>query len=748
MISPIVGVPGIALAGLLLLSAIGSGPAVRLAGTPLVAPALGLALVTGVLTTVAYLTPLGVVGPLLLIASALGSLVWAVSATGQRRLPSSRGLIAAAGASLSGLVLASAPALGHRTYGPVNLHFNDSWFYASVDWFLRDNRLGGPIVSPEIYPPNSVVEYVQAFDVRVGIDVWQASLSALLGLDPGAVQSGAQASTVAIISLTAYALARCVLRASRVWSLVAALASLSPITVQLLADPRPANLAAIAIAPVGLTFGARALSPWGCRNDALVAGIAASGLLVTYTEHSPTVVLTAALGWLVALVVSSQRRSLVWTTIRRIPLVVVTALAVSPLGVLRALEYARVLGSGDNTGSPSKAGVSLEALPVLLAGTFHLHELDQIEDLGPLATAGLYNVTFLALGIGLIGSLWIARRSPRSVLLLPAVAVVIVSAGLYLYFAVRGGCGDCVYKSVTLSPVFTAVIIVAAAQGVWRSGRGNLVFRAAVATCLAAYLGLVVRGQAELIRGSDRAQAVARNQVYDIPTAIAGLPSAPVLIEGASSTSDFEPFFHGPEMLYLLGRDRSHPLRYEKTLSALISGFNLPSEPYDTDYRYVVSGYPGLRTDRRTIKDFGEYVLQEREEVDVLVLQSAGARDPRYRRSAAIPWIRGPFAIRAAGVERGGTLVLRFTGGVVPATRFAVAGYRTQQIPSGRPGEVLLCADVPRGTRMADMTIVPGDFSVTTAPRQEVDGPVLSPKGVGLAGWTWRDSRHKCAPDL
>jgi hypothetical protein len=481
----------------------------------------------------------------------------------------------------------------------------------------------------------------------------------------------------------------------------------------------------------------------GARSDAAIAGIAASGLIVTYTEHAPTFVFGGVVAWILLLSGSRNKTQFFRLTASRVSLAIAVAVILSPLGFLRAVRYSEVLAAGSSTGSPPQAGVSLSTLPVLLTGTLHLHELDEVASMGVLETVGIYDITFAILGLVFLAAAT-TSGGPRNQLVLPAASVIAVSGVLYSYFQLKGGCGDCVYKSVTLAPVFLAVAIASAVQLLWASRGGSTVVRLFTAAVIVAYGGLLLRGQAALVRGADRVEAATAFDSYAIPQAIQDLPDGPVLVEGAASTADFEPFFHGPEILYLAGRSSRHPLRYESTTRDLVTGFGLPQEPFASDYRYIATAFPGLETDRERVESFGEYAVDRRASGDVAVLQSSGTRDPSYRGVAAIPWLRGPITLRVSGIATGARLVLRFTGGVVPSTSFAVLDLAVQQRSSRRPGNKLVCVTLPPSERPTDVTIVPGEFSSPPVPRDEVDGPVPVPKGIGLAAWSLRPVASEC----
>jgi hypothetical protein len=195
LITPLIGVPALAVLALLILTAIGVGPATRLTSNVYLSPVLGLGIATAVLTTVAHVLPLGTVGPLVILVAAGLSLTWALRHR-QTTSTSWKDVIGSTTAVVGGLLLAVAPALGQRSYGPVNLHFNDSWFYASLDWFLQSNRIGADIAVPIETPPLAVVSFVETFHTRIGIDAWQAAFAATVRLDPVLIQSAAQATTV------------------------------------------------------------------------------------------------------------------------------------------------------------------------------------------------------------------------------------------------------------------------------------------------------------------------------------------------------------------------------------------------------------------------------------------------------------------------------------------------------------------------------------------------------------------------
>lgn len=732
LITPMIGVPTLWLLSLVVISAVGVGPALRLTNNLALAPALGLTICTSVGVSIAYVFPLHLAGPIFLLVTVALSVAWAAPTL--RRIHVNLTVFAGSVALLLlGGASALYPALGHHSYGPVDLVFNDSWFYAGMDWWMQHHKLTDAVGNPSQLPALAIPQGIQATHTRVGIDAWQSSFASLVGVDPVVIQSALMATTVAVIVLTTAALLRIFAKLRPLYCALGAIFALSPITVQLFIDPRPANLAAIVFAPIILFFGARGLTALGTKKDMVIAGCASIGLLTTYPEHGPTVVFAAASMFVLAVAVVDRRRAFLTRAVRRVAVGASVAVGLCPPGVYRAWEYAHRLGSGNATGAPRLAGVRISTLPPLLMGTLHLHELDEVSHFSVFKTLATYDVAIAVAGVIVFSAgTSIGRRRRATIESFVPLVVIIVSSTLFGYFQLKGGCGDCVYKSVTLTPVFLSVgIVVGIAHFLHRRvGRVGVV---ALLLLAAGILSFQIRGQYELQKGDQRTTGFAQDNTVTLAAKVKKLPKGGVLVEGSGNTSGFQPFFHAPEMFYLLGRDPNHPLSFDQQYSGLVGGTGLSPAEDRTDYEYVVTGYPGMVTSRTPIEVSGEYAITIRAPQDLVVRDAGGTRDPEFRGPAAIPWLQGALPLRVANVSQGATILLTLTGaGTTAAPVGASEPFRS--LPSRARGQSRICVSVPRGRSIRDFVVTsaaqPGSFVPN-----EVDGPPPVRKIVGLAGW-------------
>lgn len=733
MVPAEIGVPALAALHVLMLAAVGIGPSLVLlrdraeVGLAL-SPAVGLAISAAVLTTVALIVPLRVAGPVVVLGLVVlsGALAWRA-----RPWPGA-GLVwpgAAVGAGALGF--ACLPALlGADTYGPVDLYFADSWFYIPVNQFLADSALSSRPASPAQWPWLAFPLRVHEEDTRVGIDVVQAALFALGGTSPARGALAAQASLAGIVPLATYGAARAMLGAQhRGWAAFAAVAAMTPVTVQLFADPRPANLAAMSLVVLLVLAAGVALSGPALRRPAVLTGIAASGIAVTYTEHVPTLLLGVGAGLVVMLVIDEDRRR----AARRIGILAGiaagAAILLSPLGLVRAVEYAIRLGDGAIVGGPAIEGVRLRTLVPLFGGTIHQYQLDVLGDWTATRKLLTYGLALGALGIAGLGVLRCRRAAlPGAVVLCGT--IVAASIALYTWFQLRGECSYCVAKTATISPPLVALagtfgLLVLSREATDQGVRGTV----AVATAL--WLGFVLVSGLGLIRATERTPMRLDDRDHEITAAVRGLPPGPLLVEGAESGPDVAPFFDVPAALYLTSVT-GRLVRYPEVGLAYLFGAGLPTTSYAPDYRYVLSRFPGMRTDRRPLRRFGQYGLYERAEVDVLVIAQQ-ARDVLDLRDEAIPWLRGPVTLRVAGADRGAAVHLSLRGTDVARATFSVSAGR---VKAGPPGEATrdVCVWVPPGAAVRDITFVVNGLSLPETPRRPVELPARSPRAAGIDG--------------
>ena len=735
--TPYIGAPALAFLFLLVLIALGLGVASRLARAQppalLLAPALGLGLGTTVLTTLSSLSPLAIAGPIALV---LG-MAFSLAATDWRTIPNLRrvpfSLFTAVGITVLAIGLALVPVLAHGTYGPVNLYFMDSWFFVAADEYLTRGTLNGqPVGSPSTDPTFATVAAIQRAHSRLGVDALQASLFELTRTRTIAGQYPVQAAYIAVVGLTTYGIARLATDLRRVPSAAAAVLAITlPITVELWVDPRPANLVAVILGPVLLLFGARSVLTGG-RADAYVAGIALGGIVVCYVEHLPTLTLAAIVlafvGFIVPVVGRSQYVRRMGATVG---LACAIAFVLSPPGWLRAFQYAKTLEAG--VGGPPLPGLDAAAIGVLLAGTAHVYELSRIPLTAPLRAAVLLNITACALllcGLGILQS----RRGPAVVAAAVYGSILVVSGALAAYFRLFGNCGDyCVQKALTLSSPAVAVTVVLGIVSCWRllPPRSTL-WRLLAATVIVAYVGFIGRASIGLLRGAAAVPMAVDQRDFAISEEIARLPKrSPVLVEGAESVGDIAVFFDIPAALEL-ARSREHPLRYDKSLGGALAGGTFAGDPFREDYRYVLSRFPGLRRDdRRTLKVFGQYALQQRTSTtDVALVASGGTRDPYVKGSDAVPWLRGPLTLRLVGVDAGIAVRVTAVGSAADSITWSASGARVRSRVTR--GQTLICASVLPGPPVRDVVLIPEGLSLPQPAREPTQRFQRPPRAVGI----------------
>jgi hypothetical protein len=366
-------------------------------------------------------------------------------------------------------------------------------------------------------------------------------------------------------------------------------------------------------------------------------------------------------------------------TVRRLPLVLVTAVALSPLGFVRAsITPASWLAATTPAAHPSW-GIARDA-----ARAHCRHATPPRTRPGPhlgpsRRSASTRDSTDLALAV--IGSLVAVREVERSFVLLPAVAVLAAPRRSTSTSTAKAGAGTASTKRHVIARILGHGsrrwgVLALAARG------GGPVLRFALAILLVAYCGLLVRGQTVLVQeptestrllrtrstGSGHRQRTSRQH---------GAAGWALQVQPTSNRS-----FTDRRCCTYLGE--TLPTRSVTTAHyGLITALGCrSSRTRRLPLRRV--GISGLQSNRRTVQDSANMFLQERARPMSPCSRVPCARSA-YRRTAAIPWVRGPFG-SGAGVEDGAILMLRLTGGVVPTTNFAVARTR----PNRSPADVLV----------------------------------------------------------
>jgi hypothetical protein len=747
MLPPEIGAPLLALLYVTLLAATGLGPSMvllrgRVDAALAFAPVVGLAVTSGILSTVAYVVPLRVAGPVVLVVLVLASAVMAWRC--RARVPARQAFPVVA-LGVLGVAAACIPMWQRSgSYGPIDLHFADSWFYIPIDHFLAGHRLGEAPVDVAAHPWLATLTGVSANHTRVGVDVVETSMFALTATTPVRGVMAAQAALAALVPMATYGLARLIIgQRPRRWGIAAGVLALSPIVVQLFIDARPANLAALSLAVAFVGGAGLAVSRNGSSRDAVLVGVLACGMAVCYTEHLAVLVAATAATAVAALVAGPKRAALLRVIAQRSAVAFAVAIALSPLGIWRAASYALKLGDGSVVGGPALEGVHLRTAGPWVAGLLHQYDLAAPDSWGPLRTTLVYDVTIAVFALALLGVLRL-RRSALPAALALAGGLVATSLAEFAYFQLKGDCSYCVQKSITLAPPFLSVTVVFGGLVLWAALHGSR-WRLGLAATAAAWFVLMVTATVGLISATANSPMRLDDRDADIADAVQGLPrDASVLIEGSESGPDLTPFFDVAAALYLVS-STGHPVSYPEGATGFVGGPGLSPKPFRADYGYVLSRFPGMATSRRIIRRFGQYALYARPRVDAAIVNATAVRDPRDTGPMAVPWLRSFLPLRVSGTTGGVVVRAEVSGSAVSAATFSSSTGRLVASPRGTAPRTL-CLWLPPGASTRDVSLIVNGLNVPETPRRIVDAPARSPRAAGVTSLRARSaSRNPCS---
>ena len=651
---------------LVIFGAVGSGPAFVLARSAesrlLLAPALGLAIAASLLTTVSLVMPMHTAAWAVLVPAAVISLVVAIWQLRRDRVIAARGTVIATAFVVAGLLLAAAPAIDRGTAGPFGLGVYDAWGYVHADlWLQGHSLLDDPPADAGRWDLSLAYGHALTEDnTRIGVSVVNAAGASLFGLQPDETLFAFLAMLFALVPATVWIVARR-LGAGPVGAALGACFGLSPAVFTLVGDSALANLIAVVLAPLALLFAVLGLERRNVR-ELVLAALLIAGLASVYPEFIPPLALSGALA-VIVLTVPLLRRTGARESLRGL-LIGIAVLAgvvviLAPLGAFRAYSYLSRIG-GD---SPLFAGLpprfmTFENSGAWAFGVLHIYQLQRFDLLSSSKT-----VLAVALPIALAALVAVgALRSARTISLVLVPIVVPIVLGLLAYDRYQSGhCEYCLWKSLTFMLPFLGVGLGLGLDAIWGFRWWRTALRIGVAALAFVAIAVLVRTDVKLARALAQSPAAGATALRKLDDAHVALPhQAEILVEGAEAT--YAPKWTVPEAYYaarsLDDARPALPLARDDALY-LGAGAGTPaSQFYDPDYGYVLTAFPGVRSDRKPLAIRGEYGLFRRAPTDVAVVGASTAIDPNAGRDA-IPWLLNPVQlwISSQRPRRAGVLV-------------------------------------------------------------------------------------------
>jgi hypothetical protein len=728
---------------LVIFGAVGSGPAfvlVRPAESRLLlAPALGLSIAAGVLTTVSLVMPMHTAAWAVLVPVAVASLIVATWRLLRDRVIAARGTAIAATFVAAGLLLAAAPALDRGTVGPFGLGVYDAWGYVQADlWLQGHTLLDDPPADAGRWDLSLAYGHALTEDnTRIGVSVVNAAGASLFGQRPDETLYAFLAMLFALVPVTVWIVSRR-LGAGPVAAALGACFGLSPAIFTLVGDSALANLIAIVLAPLALLFAVLGL----VRRDArelVLAGILIAGLASVYPEFIPPLALSGAVA-VALLTVRLLRRPRVWETLRGLlvglAVLAGVVLVLAPLSAFRAYSYLSRIG-GD---SPLFAGLpprfmTFENSGAWAFGVLHIYQLQRF-DLLSHSKAVLAVVLPIALAVLVaVGAL----RSTRTVSLVFVPIVVPIVLGLLAYDRYQSGhCEYCLWKSLTFMLPFLGVGLALGLDAIWGFRWWRTALRIGVVALAAVAVAVVLRTDAKLVRALAHSPAAGETALRKLDDAHVRLPDhSEVLVEGAEAT--YAPKWTVPEAYYatrsLDDARPALPLARDDALYLGAGAGTPPGQFYDPRYRYVLSAFPGVRSDRKPLAVRGDYGLFRRAPIDVAVVGASTAIDPNAG-PGTIPWLLNPVQlwISAPRAERASVLLrLRHGEKARPLLQLSQVGNPLRTFHSRDRSQV--CAEVGLGRGLTILTAEPAFPPQPPPGRTTEDDPLPAPpKLLGIDG--------------
>ncbi len=435
-----------------------------------------------------------------------------------------------------------------------------------------------------------------------------------------------------------------------------------PLFLQLLADGSQAATCGLAVLMPLAVVGVESVRERRLANLALLA-LLASGLVALYPLWFPAVAAAGALVLATVAIVEPLRGRLSWRSLAGAASSVAIVLALTVLfdvvAFTRDVRYTLATIAGETLEGKPEYHLPFWVLPgwVLQTRQFYVLQSPPLFYLPNLSQAQIVEVLGAAvLPIALIAvilfGLW---RNRRGLLL---VAIVVVFAVLAEYGSVAHHCSYCVDRD-TLPSAPTSIILLMVGLGALATASHRWMRWSAIVLALATLVAVGAQTWTE--RGLFAAEAYYLGG--DERTAVSHLPprAGPVAMEGFGENSEIDAPVAELALVYTLIYEHSHdevslPTEYSNYNSLAYFGGPDPKDPdFTRDYRYVLSRFGGVQTDRRVIARAGPVALEER----------AGALDAILTTGVAVPMVRQEVEGQPSVVEALHILVLG--GGAAPA---------------------------------------------------------------------------------
>jgi hypothetical protein len=735
---------------LVIFGAVGSGPACLLlrdvAFRLLLAPVIGLSICAMVLTTASPGLTMHAAAWLVVVPLAVASLLlaaWTLRRTWERP---TRSVAVPILLLLAGLLLASAPALARGTVGPFGLGVYDALGYVQTDlWLQGHTLLDDPPADAGRWDLSLTYGHALTQDnTRIGVSLVNAALSSLLGLSPDETLYALLAVLFALLPVTIWVVARR-LGASPAAAAFGACFGLSPALFTLVADSALGNLTALVLAPAALVFALRGLEDRDVR-ELLLAAILLGGLISVYPEFVAPVAIVALVG---AAMSAARARS--WEGIRSAlmggSIVLATIAVTAPLSAYRALSYlSRIEGDSPLFSGLPPRFMTFENSGAWAFGLLHVYQLQRWDLLSTAKVALAVALPIALAGLVAVG----AFRSVRLACLVAVPILVSIALGLLAYRRYQGGhCEYCLWKSLTFMLPFLGVGLALGLDAVWRMQWRRTAARAAVALLAVVALAVVARTDVKLARAVENSPAAGDMSLKELDDAHVPLPhGAHVLVEGAEA--GYAPKWTVPDAYYAArsidNARPSLPLARDDALYLGAAAGTPPRQFYDPGYGYVLSAFPGVRSERKPLAISGGFGVFRRAPTDVAIVGANSALDPSAG-SDAIPWLLTPLQLWVSSRQAGPAAIvihLRHGTDARPLLQLREEGNLLTTFHSRNRSEV--CAEVSLVQGLTILTAVPDFPSQAPAGRATEEDPLPAPrKLLGIGGI---DVRERCPASL
>jgi len=699
---------------LALLTALGSGPAVVLAGRRypplLVAPALGGALGAALTTTASLVLASSTTGLAVLAPAAVVSLVVAIVAWRRRALPFDVAEVAVPfSLGLVALGVALTPGFVTDNVGPVIYAVADAWQHATQSIWLAGHTSGTTADPRELVGQLPVsAGWADTHDgFRIGLPSLNAAFARLAGTRPEETYYALGAATFALLPSSVWAVARRV-GAGRVAASLGAVYGIAAVGLTLVVDGAAENLLAMALAPLAFVFGLEALATGGARRI-ILAGVAWGGLLAVYPEYVPPLALSVAVVAVIALVVAGRDAlvPMLGASAKRLGGIVLTILVVAPYSVVRDVDYYRWLPSHAAGGAVRH--LTLENVGAWAFGVLHLYQLNNFALLSTPKRALAIGLPLILLAVAVAG---IVRRPRTALAYLVAPAVVSVGAGVYLYWF-RTDNEYALWKWLLLAIPFVAALVALGCQWLVETRWG----RPALIVLGVAVAGSIAYTDVRFTRLLDSYAVFVPDDARALVSDAGSLPQPTIFLEGPDANPyplvDYVGLY--ATLLQIPGVHVSYDpeaggpaAQGNQILAPLLP----PAAHEDPSYRYVFTTFGGLRRTARTIDSRGRFALLARAPVDAVV---TGVPAWTIAGGRSLPYAIGPFQLWISAPRAGR---VRLVVGTTPTTgspllALSVAG---RLLPTrARQGGAVLCTVVRAGAGFTRVDAQPLTAAPTAA---------------------------------